>query len=84
VALSRQVVFRVDERAAKGTPAKKAELVAAVQRYLSQLTRTKRNEAVADFVNLIERGEAARATALLLSTPKFLALMEDYIQGVRV
>jgi AAA domain (dynein-related subfamily) len=84
VNLNRDVLHYVEDQAPSLKPARQKKIVAGVERYLDLMRSGRQTEVVADFINLTERPELARASALLLGSPALLQLLTDYVDKVKL
>jgi hypothetical protein len=82
--LNRQLLHYIEDHAKKLTPARQKKIVAGVERYIDLLRSGKQTEVVADFINLTERDDFAKASALLLASPSLMQILTDYIEKVKL
>jgi MoxR-like ATPase len=82
VHLNRDILHYVEDQAPKLTPAKQRKILAGVEKYVDFMRSGKQTEVVADFINLTERPELARASGVLLSSPAITKLLTDYVDKV--
>ena len=84
VHLNRDILHYLDDQAPKLTPARQKKLLAGAERYLELLRSGQKTEILADLINLTERDEHTRASALLLGSPSIMRLFTDYIEKVKL
>ncbi len=84
VQLNRQIMHHLDEQAEGLTPAKLKKLLAGAERYLAFLRAGGKTEIVADLINLTEKTELEKASALLVTSPAIMKIFTDYIEKVKL
>jgi MoxR-like ATPase len=83
VQLNRQIMHHLDEQAEGLSAAKRKKLLAGAERYLDFLRTGGKTEIVADLINLTEKSEFEKASALLVASPAIMKLLTDYIEKVK-
>lgn len=84
VQLNRQLAGWIEEKAPKLVAAKRQRALKTLEQYVEHLSNTEKREALADLINLIEKGTFSQASLLLMESPKVFKLIEHYIQGVKL
>lgn len=82
--LNKQLVRWIEERGSGLVGKKRQKVLENVERYIDYLKQGEKREAVADLINLAEKGNFAHVSALLLESPKILKTFEHYIQKVKL
>lgn len=82
--LNKQMMFWLDENIPKTDPKKKQKILSNTEKYIQYLKDTQRAEVVADLINQIESSDFKYVSGFLLESPTIMAMLQKYIEGVKL
>lgn len=82
--MNRQILQYIEDQTDKLTPARQKKIVGGVEHYLEHLRAGGQTEIVADFINLTERDDLHKASALLLGSTSIMSILTSYIEKVKL